>query len=145
MEPTTPIPANPGNSLSFLISIISLGSLPTEGTPSATFEIRSSSATIPNPVSKATALFICSDQTKMNNLNPADFWGTRPPYVDFYRYQVPGDYVDHLEAVNHNNGDFMQRFPLGHSTREHFFKLLGCVINHIEHNFVDTVSAERIL
>nr|POF13423.1 hypothetical protein CFP56_22942 [Quercus suber] len=41
--------------------------------------------------------------------------------------------------------DFMQRLPLGRSTREHFFKLLGCVINHIEHNFVGTVSAERIL
>ena len=28
---------------------------------------------------------------------------------------------------------------------ENFLKLLGCVMNNIEHNFVDTVSAERIL
>ena len=39
----------------------------------------------------------------------------------------------------------MQRFPLGRSTREHFFKLLGCVINYIKHNFVDTISVERFL
>ena len=31
------------------------------------------------------------------------------------------------------------------SSREHFLKLLGSVINDIEHDFVNTVSTERIL
>jgi len=39
----------------------------------------------------------------------------------------------------------MQGFLLGYSAREHFLKLLGSVMNDIEHNFIDTVSAERIL
>ena len=39
----------------------------------------------------------------------------------------------------------MQGFCLGRSTREHFLKLLGSVMNDIEHNFVDTVSSEKIL
>ena len=38
----------------------------------------------------------------------------------------------------------MQGFRLGCS-KEHFLKLLGSVMNDIEHNFVDTVSFERIL
>ena len=29
--------------------------------------------------------------------------------------------------------------------REHFVKLLGSVMNDIEHNFIDTVFAKRIL
>ena len=44
-----------------------------------------------------------------------------------------------------SRGDFMQGFRLGRSTREHFLKMLGCVLNDIEHSFVDTVSTERIL
>ena len=39
----------------------------------------------------------------------------------------------------------MQGFRLGQSVREHFLRMLGCVLNDIEHNFVDTVSTERIL
>ena len=39
----------------------------------------------------------------------------------------------------------MQGFFFGHSAREHFLKMLGCVLNDIEHSFVDTVSTERIL
>ena len=39
----------------------------------------------------------------------------------------------------------MQGFRLGRSTREHFLKLLGSVMNDIEHNFVDIVSSKRIL
>ena len=39
----------------------------------------------------------------------------------------------------------MQDFRLGRSAREHFLKMLGCMLNDIEHNFIDTVSAERIL
>ena len=34
---------------------------------------------------------------------------------------------------------------MGRSAREHFLKMLGCMLNDIEHNFIDTVSAERIL
>ena len=39
----------------------------------------------------------------------------------------------------------MQGFLFGRSTREHFLKLLGSMVNNIEHNFVDTISVERIL
>ena len=39
----------------------------------------------------------------------------------------------------------MQGFLFGCSAREHFLKLLGCVMDDIKHNFVDTVSTERIL
>ena len=39
----------------------------------------------------------------------------------------------------------MQGFRLGRSARELFLKMLGCMLNDIEHNFIDTVSAERIL
>ena len=43
------------------------------------------------------------------------------------------------------HGNFMQEFRLGHSSREHFLQMLGCVLNVIEHNFIDSVSAGRIL
>ena len=43
------------------------------------------------------------------------------------------------------HGNFMWEFRLGRSSREHFLKMLGCVLNDIEHNFIDTVSVERIL
>ena len=43
------------------------------------------------------------------------------------------------------DGLSMQGFCLGRSTREHFLRMLGSVMNNIEHNFVDTVSTERIL
>ena len=39
----------------------------------------------------------------------------------------------------------MRGFLLGHSMREHFLKLLGSVMNDIEHNFIDTISTKRIL
>ena len=39
----------------------------------------------------------------------------------------------------------MQEFRLGRSTREHFLKMLECVLNDVEHNFIDSVSAKRIL
>ena len=39
----------------------------------------------------------------------------------------------------------MQGFHLSRFARKHFLKLLGSVMNDIEHNFVDTVSTERIL
>ena len=105
----------------------------------------SSSATIPNPVGEAAAFFACFDQLEINDLNPADFWGSDPPYVNFHGFRVPQDCVSHLEAVFSSRGDFMQGFRLGHSAREHFLKLLGSVMNDIEHNFVDIVSFERIL
>ena len=79
------------------------------------------------------------------DLDPADFWGTGPPFVDFHGYQVPEDCLEHLEAVYCSHGDFLHRFPLGRSAREHFLKLLECVMNDIKHNFMDIVSAQRIL
>lgn len=39
----------------------------------------------------------------------------------------------------------MQGFPLGRFAREHFIKLLRCVMNDIDHDFIDTISIERIL
>ena len=65
--------------------------------------------------------------------------------MDFYGFQVPEDCVSHLVMIYSNRGDFMQEFRLGCSTREHFLKMLGCMLNDIEHSFVDTVSTERIL
>ena len=47
--------------------------------------------------------------------------------------------------VHNNRGDFMQGFHLGRSAKEHFLRMLGSVMNDIEHNFVDTVSTKRIL
>ena len=55
------------------------------------------------------------------------------------------DCVSHLEAVYSNRGDFMQGFRLGRSVRKHFLKLLESVMNDIEHNFVDTIFAKRVL
>ena len=43
------------------------------------------------------------------------------------------------------HGNFTQEFRLGRSSREHFLQMLGCVLNDIEHNFIDSVSAGRIL
>ena len=109
------------------------------------FEVGSSSATVPDPVSEATAFFARFDQPRVNDLDLADFWGFGPPYVDFHGFRVLEDCASHLEAVYSSRGDFMQGFRLGRSTREHFLKMLGGVMNDIEHNFVDTVSTERIL
>ena len=65
--------------------------------------------------------------------------------MDFHGFRVPQDCVSHLEAVYSSRGDFMQGFHLGHSAKEHSLKLLGSIMNDIEHNFVDTISSERIL
>jgi len=39
----------------------------------------------------------------------------------------------------------MQGLLFSRSTREHFLKLLGSMMNDIEHNFIDTISTGRIL
>ena len=65
--------------------------------------------------------------------------------MDFHGFRVPQDCVSHLKAVFSSRGDFIQGFCLGYFAREHFLKLLGSVMNDIEHNFVDIVSSERIL
>jgi len=109
------------------------------------FKVGSSSATVPDPVGEAATFFVHFDQPEINDLDPTDFWVSSPPYVDFHGFRVPQDCVSHVEAVFSNRGDFMQGFRLGRSTREHFLKLLGSVMNDIEHNFVDIVSSERIL
>ena len=41
----------------------------------------SSSATVPNPMSEATAFFIRLDQPEVNDLDPTDFWGFGPPML----------------------------------------------------------------
>ena len=114
-------------------------------TPPSQFEVGSSSAIVPDPVREAATIFTRFDQLEVNDLNPMNFWGSGPPYVDFHGFRVPEDCASHLEAVYSSRGDFMQGFRLGRSAREHFLKMLGSVMNDIEHNFVNTVSIERIL
>ena len=126
----------------FLISCSLLGLLPTV---LSQFEVGSSSTMVLDPMGEAAAFFVHFDQSEINDLNPVDFWGSDPPYVDFHGFRVPQDCVSHLEAVFSSWGDFMQGFCLGRSAREHFLKLLGSVMNYIEHNFVDTISSKRIL
>ena len=109
------------------------------------FEAGSSSATISDPVSEAVAFFTHFDQLEVNDLGPAKFWGSGPPFVDFHGFRVPEDCVSHLAMIYSSRGDFMQGFCLGRSAKEHFLRMLGSVMNDIEHNFVDTVSTERIL
>ena len=113
-------------------------------TPSQ-FEVGSSSVTVPDLVNEVATFFARFDQLEVNEFDPVDFWGSGPPYVDFHGFRVPKDCASHLEAVYSSRGDFMQGFRLGRSAREHFLKLLGSVMNDIEHNSVDTVSSERIL
>ena len=96
-------------------------------------------------MSEAAAFFTHFNQPEVNDLDPMDFWGSRPPYVHFYGFRVHRDYVSHLEVVYSNCGDFMQGFRLGCSARDYFLKLLRSVTNDIKHNFVDTISIERIL
>ena len=81
-----------------------LGPLPT--VPSQ-FEVGSSSATILDPISEVAAFFTHFDQPKVNDLDPADFWGSRPPYVDFHDFRIPEDCASHLEAVYSSCGDFI--------------------------------------
>ena len=119
-----------------------IGPLPTA--PSQ-FEVGSSSTTIPDPASEAAIFFAHFDQPEVNDLSPVDFWAFGPTYVDFHGFRVPEDCVSHLVMVYGSHGDFMQGFRLGRSSRKHFLKMLGSVMNDIEHSFVDTVSTERIL
>ena len=79
------------------------------------------------------------------DLDLANFWGAGVLYVDFHGFRVPKECIAHLEEVYNSRGDFMQGFLFGQSTREHFLKLLGSVMNDIEHNFIDTMFVERIL
>ena len=81
-----------------------IGSLPTA--PSQ-FEVGSSSTIIPDPVQKAATFFARFDQLEVNDLGPADFWGSRPPYADFHGFRVPEDYISHLVMVHSNYSDFM--------------------------------------
>ena len=79
-----------------------IGSLPT--TPSQ-FEVGSSFVTIPDPAHEAAAFFACFDQPKVNDLGPANFWGSRPSYANFHGFRVPKDCVSHLVMVHSNHGD----------------------------------------
>ena len=105
----------------------------------------SNSVTISDPANNAAAFFARFDQPEVNDLGPVEFWASGPPYVDFYGFRVPEDCVSHLVMIYNSRSDFMQGFFFGHSAREHFLKMLGCVLNDIKHSFVDTVSTERIL
>ena len=109
------------------------------------FEVGSSSATIPDLVSEVATFFAHFDQPEVNDLDLTDLWGSGPPYVDFHGFKVLKDCASYLVAVYSSRGDFMQGFYLGRFARKHFLKMLGSVMNDIKHNFVDTVSIERIL
>ena len=91
------------------------------------------------------AFFTHFDQPEVKILDPANFWGVGSPYVGFHSFKVPKECFSYLEAVYSSCENFMRGFLFSRSTREHFLKLLGCVMNDIKHNFVDTVSTERIL
>ena len=96
-------------------------------------------------MSEIATFFACFDQPEVNKLDPADLWVSRPPYVNFHGFRVLEDCASHLVAVYNSRGDFMQGFRFGYSAKKHFLKMLGSVMNDIEHNFVDTVSTKRIL
>ena len=85
------------------------------------------------PLPTAT-FFARFDQPEINDLGLADFWASGPPYVDFYGFRVPDDCVSHLVMIYSSRGNFMQEFRLGRSAREHFLKMLGYVLNDIEHS-----------
>ena len=103
-----------------------IGPLPT--IPSQFEAGSSSAAAIPDD---AATFFAHFDQSEVNDLGPADFWASGPPYVDFYGFRVPEDCVSHLVMIYNSRGNFMQEFRLGRSLREHFLKMLGCVLNDI--------------
>ena len=109
------------------------------------FEVGSNFATILDPMSEVVAFFTRFDQPEFNDLSPAEFWGSGPPFVDFHGFRVLEDCVSHLVMIYSSRGNFMQGFHLSRSAREHFLMMLGSVMNDMEHNFVDTVSTERIL
>lgn len=50
------------------------GPAPAEVALTSQFKIGSSSATVPNPVSKTAAFFAHFEQVKTNDLNPAELW-----------------------------------------------------------------------
>ena len=58
--------------------------------------------------------------------------------MDFYGFRVPEDCVSYLVMVYSSHDDFIRGFRLGRSIREHFLKMLGSVMNDIEHSFVNT-------
>ena len=120
-------------------SFFVVGPLPT--IPSQ-FKAGSSSAAVPND---AASFFVRFDEPEVNDLGPANFWASGPPYVDFYGFRVPEDCVSHLVMLYSRHGNFMREFRLGRSSREHFLQMLGCVLNDIEHNFINSVSARKIL
>ena len=92
-----------------------LGPLPT--IPSQ-FEAGSSSVAVPDD---AASFFVRFDQPEVNDIGPADFWASGPPYVDFYGFRVPEDSVSHLVMIYSRHDNFMREFHLGRSSREHFF------------------------
>ena len=71
------------------------------------FEVGRCSATILDPANEATAFFTSFDQPEVNDVDPIDFWGSRPPYADFHGFRVPEDCVSHLMMVHSNHSDFM--------------------------------------
>ena len=75
----------------------------------------------------ATSFFVHFEQVEHNDLDPVDFWGTSPPYVDFHGYRMPEDCLELLQAIHRDHKDFMQKFPLGRSARLCFERNLAKV------------------
>ena len=65
-----------------MLHVFLIGPLPTT---LSQFEVGSSSTTVLDPVSEATAFFTCFDQPEDNDLDPVDFWGSGPLYVEILR------------------------------------------------------------
>ncbi|XP_050271871.1 uncharacterized protein LOC126715345 isoform X2 [Quercus robur] len=146
--PTAPIPSTPTTPISATLAALTStgpGPILTGVAAPSQFEVDNNSTTVPDPASEAAAFFTRFDQPEVNDLDPADFWGARSSYVDFHGFRVPEECAPHLEGIYRSRGDFMRGFLFGRSAREHFLKLLGSVMNDIEHNSIDTISAEKIL
>ena len=60
------------------------------------FEAGSSSVAVPDD---AASFFVRFDQPEVNDLSPAEFWASGPPYVDFYGFRVLEDCVSHLLMI----------------------------------------------
>ena len=60
------------------------------------FEVGSNSTTVLDPVGEAAVFFAHFDQLEINDLDPIDFWGFGPPYVNFHDFRVPQDCIPHL-------------------------------------------------
>ena len=58
----------------------------------------------------AAFFFVRFDQPEVNDLGPAKFWASGPPYVDFYDFRVPQDCVSHLVMIYSSQATLCRAF-----------------------------------